>query len=118
MGYYSDQEQKDIISTNLVSLIEASGKDQKQIAIDLDINPPTFNQWVNGKAIPSITTLRRLASYFNKSLTDIVNKDMSGHFEMTEDEKKLVKAYRKVDDSIKVSINILLGLVGGVQTLK
>ena len=54
MSYLDDQRQKEIFSENLTYYIEQSGKDQKRIAIELDINPPTFNQWVTGKAIPSV----------------------------------------------------------------
>lgn len=70
----TDEEQKRILSENLKFFIARSGKDQKQIAIDLDINPPTFNQWVKGKAIPTVSVLRKIACYFNVNLTDIVDK--------------------------------------------
>lgn len=39
MGYYSDQEQRGIIADNLTRFISLSQKDQKDVAIDLDINP-------------------------------------------------------------------------------
>jgi Helix-turn-helix. len=62
MGYYSDQEQRSIIADNLTRFyFPFSKKTKKDVAIDLDINPPTFNQWVNGKAIPNISTLRKVA---------------------------------------------------------
>jgi transcriptional regulator with XRE-family HTH domain len=77
MGYYSDNEQKEIISNNLTYLIELSGKDQKQISVELDVNPPTFNQWVNGKAIPSVSMLKRIAAYFGVMLTDLVDQRSS-----------------------------------------
>lgn len=73
MIYYSDNEQRRIISENLKSLIEGCGKDQKQVAFDLEVNPPTFNQWATGKAIPQIHMLRKIAQYFHVSLSDIID---------------------------------------------
>lgn len=70
----TDQEQKQIISENLTRLIERSGKEQRQIAFDLDEKPTTFNSWVKGKAIPAVTTIQKIARYFNVGLEDIVDK--------------------------------------------
>lgn len=73
-NYCSDNEQRAIISKNLNYLIVLSGKEQKQIATELDVNPPTFNQWVKGKAIPSLSMLKRIAEYFNITLSDLVDQ--------------------------------------------
>lgn len=96
MGYISDNEQRQIISENLTRYILLSGKDQKDIAIDLDVNPPTFNQWVNGKAAPSVSMLKRLAAYFSVPLTGIVNPYNGAQepLELTEKERKLIHSYR------------------------
>lgn len=47
MGYYSDQEQRGIIADNLTRFISLSQKDQKDVAIDLDINPyfQSMGEW-------------------------------------------------------------------------
>lgn len=110
MSYLDDQKQKEILSDNLTYYIELSGKDQKKIAIELDINPPTFNQWVTGKAIPSVSTLKRLAAYFNLTLSELVNvrSETTAEPKLTDHEKKLVKAYKKADIGIRNSVDILL----------
>ncbi len=112
MGYIDDQKQKQILSENLVYYIDLSGKDQKQIAIQLDINPPTLNQWVNGKAIPSVSMLKKLAHYFDITLSDLVNvrSDQDPAVKLTDHEKKLVSAYKKADIGIRNSVDILLNL--------
>ena len=71
---YTDLEQKKILSDNLKSYISRSGKEQKDIAFDLGVNPPTLNQWVTGKSIPSVSMLKKLADYFNCKLTDLVDE--------------------------------------------
>lgn len=70
---YSDLEQKKIFAENLKYYVERSGKDQKDIAYDLQVNPPTFSQWATGKAIPSVSMLKKIADYFNAKLTDLVD---------------------------------------------
>lgn len=70
----TDYEQRAIISQNLKRLIGRSGKDQKQVAFDLDVKAPTFNQWVTGKAVPSVTILQHIAEYFGVRLEAIVDE--------------------------------------------
>ena len=112
MGYITDQEQKQILSHNLSYYIDLSDKDQKEIAIELDINPPTLNQWVNGKAIPSVSLLKRLAAYFNIGLGDLVNShDENAHLnDITPEEMRLIEAYRKAPSLIKTSVYKLLDI--------
>lgn len=112
MGFYSDQEQKQIISDNLSYQISLTGKDQKEIAIELDINPPTFNQWVNGKAIPNVSTLKRLADYFNVFLSDIVDRpsDKLADIKLNNTEQKVISRYRKAPQGTKEAINKLLDI--------
>lgn len=70
----TDEEQKKIIAQNLQFFIDKSGKDQKQIAIDLNIPPTRFNTWVRGRALAPVSQLQRVAAYFRVGLLSIVNK--------------------------------------------
>lgn len=112
MGCIDDQEQKMILSHNLTYYIELYDKDQKQIAIDLGINPPTLNQWIRGKAIPSVPTLKRLAAYFNVGIDDLINAHTDGvpQMSLSQSEQELLKAYKTADPGIKQSVDILLRL--------
>lgn len=73
MSYLEDSEQRRIFSENLRKYIGRSGKTQKDIAIDLDVNPPTFSMWVKGKAMPSVSVIRKIADYFGVGITDLVD---------------------------------------------
>lgn len=111
MGYLSDSEQKKIFSYNLEELVDMSGKDQKQIAVELDVNPPTFNQWVMGKAIPSVSMLKRISAYFNVTLSQLVDEPepkIGLQSKMTNKELALVSAYRKTNKGIKDAVDKLL----------
>lgn len=112
MGFISDNEQKQIIAHNLSYLIELSGKDQRQISIELDVNPPTFNQWVKGKAIPSVSILKKMAAYFGVTLSQIVNDtskesspdDVNEPLSLTDDEISLIKQYRMLSDQDRAQL--------------
>ena len=92
----TDEEQKKVIGDNLSSLIEKSGKEQKQIAIDIDVNFTTLNSWVKGRAMPPVSQLQRIATYFKVGLLDIVNKDYD------ESRKKiLINMYSTLNDDGK-----------------
>lgn len=110
MGFNDDFEQKKIISYNLQGLIIYSGKDQKEIAIDLDVNPPTFNQWVNGKAIPSVSMLKRIATYFGITLSQLVDDPENNPTDVNYsfNEKLLVYSYRKSPQPLKEAAEKLL----------
>ena len=102
MTYYTDLEQRQIISDNLKLLIEGCGKDQKQVAIDLGVNPPTFNQWATGKAIPQIYMLRKIAQYFHVKLTDIIDPIGTDESEGLDTlPRKYARLYSELDDERK-----------------
>lgn len=111
MGFLEDSEQKRIFGNNLSYLIKVSDKDQKQIAIELDVNPPTLNQWVNGKAIPSVSMLKRLCAYFDCTLSRLVDTpepELSKPNNLTNREIATISALRKADKGIKDAVDKLL----------
>lgn len=98
----SDEEQKAIFSFNLQKQICLKGKEQKAICADLGINPPTFNQWVKGKAIPRVSELRILACYFGIALSDLVDPpNTMKQFVVSKEEKEIILAYREVSSERK-----------------
>lgn len=68
----TNKENLETFSGNLQYLINKSGKQQKDIAIDLDIPVQTLNNWVKGKAMPRWGTIQKLAEYFDVPTTDLV----------------------------------------------
>lgn len=92
----TDDEQKSIISQNLKHYIERSGKEQKQIAIDLDIQLSTFNSYVTGRALPSVSQLKRIAAYFKVNLLNIVNRNYAAA-----KEELLVNLYNALNEAGK-----------------
>ena len=56
-------------------LREASGKQQKDIAIDLGVSQPTVSDWENGRKIPSAKSTSKLADYFGVSIDYLLGRD-------------------------------------------
>lgn len=77
MKNYTPEEQKKIFAKNLNKYIYLTGKQQKEVARDLDMSPTTFNTWCMGKILPNTAKLNKLCLYFNCKLTDLVD-DKSG----------------------------------------
>lgn len=69
----TDEEQKKIFSKNLNYYISQSGKQQKEIAKDLEYSPTTFNTWCVGKIIPSAGKIQRIADYFHIGKSDLLD---------------------------------------------
>lgn len=69
----TDEEQKKIFSKNLNYYIAQSGKQQKEVAQDLDISPTTFNTWCVGKIMPRMGKVQKLADYFDIGKSDLLD---------------------------------------------
>lgn len=116
MDQYTDAQQKQIISDNLTQLIAQKGKDQKQIALELDINYQTFNQWVKGMNIPPVSKIQKMANYFNVTLIDIVDppdapsRTNAKLVKLTNNELKLLQAYSKADGLVQDCVRKLLDI--------
>ena len=69
----TNRDRLKLFSENLNILIKRSGKQQKEVAFDLDIPVTTLNNWCPGKAIPRYNMLERLSAYFNCPVTHIMD---------------------------------------------
>lgn len=69
----NSDEQKRIFAKNLNRYISISGKQQNEIAKDMNINPPTLNMWTKGNSMPNTGKIRALADYFKIGITDLTD---------------------------------------------
>lgn len=90
---FTDEQQKAIIGNNLSYYIELSGKNQKTIALELGIQPTTFNTWVKGRVLPPVSQIQRIAAYFNLLVTDIVTPRVE-----LPDDRQLMRYYYSMND--------------------
>lgn len=72
------KEQREVFSTNLRRYVEKSGKQQQDIADELDVARTTFNNWCTGVSVPDWGKVRIIADYFDippSYLTDVHTDD-------------------------------------------
>lgn len=70
----TDDEQKKIFSKNLSYYVSLSGKQQKEIADELNYNQKTFNGWCTGLSMPKAGKIQTLADYFHIDKSDLTDK--------------------------------------------
>lgn len=104
----SDEEQKKVFANNLKRFIKET--EQKKICCDLDIKTSTLNQWVNAKAIPRVSEIRKLANYFNVGICELVDPPSidTSKIHLSSEEATIVLSYRQVSEEKKECIRDLL----------
>ena len=96
----TDEEQKIIFAKNLNYYVYTSGKQQKEIAEDLDFNTKTFNGWCKGLSLPTMGKVQKIADYFGIGKSDLLDDKIE---------------YSKINSSIKgVKINVLGRVAAGI----
>lgn len=77
----TDEEQKKIFSKNLRYYIDLNGKQQKEIAKDLNINNTTFNMWCTANSMPGVGKIQKLADYFGIGKSDLLDEKLDSDAE-------------------------------------
>ena len=67
---------KKIFSKNLKRLVRNSNLSQREIAININVSPQTFNTWVNGIAIPRMSNIQLLADFFKVEKADLIEENI------------------------------------------
>ena len=68
--------QKQIFSKNLKRLVSNSNLSQREIAISINVSPQTFNTWINGIAIPRMSSIQLLADFFKVEKADLIEENI------------------------------------------
>lgn len=104
---------KETFARNLKRLMEENGKSRTDICKALNIKYTTLTDWINAKTYPRIDTLQLLANYFHVSKAAFVEECNSDYdsFSLSEEEKKIVKAWRKASESERKLILYALNLL-------
>lgn len=89
------QDRVEIFAKNLNAEIARSGKQQKEIALELDIPSSTLNNWSTGKVIPRVRMLNKLAEYFKCSIDDLISSS-----EDTTTKDKLLREVNSMDEAL------------------
>ena len=55
--------------------MEEKGLSNYRVALDLEISDSLLGKWRNGKTVPSVTALSKLADYLNVSTDYLLGRD-------------------------------------------
>lgn len=92
-----------LLGLNIKHLRKARNLTQDQLADKIGVNRAMIGSYEEGRAIPKLQALRILSHYFNKSIDDMVNMDLSSD--------KTNKGSSQVIDKTGKSLRILTTLV-------
>jgi len=70
----SDLGNKEIMAENIKSYMVAHKMDRAQLADAVNVPYPTVSDWINAKTYPRIDKIERMATYFNISKSDLVER--------------------------------------------
>ena len=107
----SDEQQRQIFARNLTNYVAQSGKQQREIAVELGFNQKTFNGWCRALSMPTMGKVQALADYFGIGKSDLLDerKDENS-FRLSPHEHDLIISYRKADNLTKQMVQRLLDM--------
>lgn len=91
---------REIFSRNLRNLMARENINQVELAKALNVTKAAVSYWVNGRSIPQVTVVQRMADLFACSTDDLL-KDRSADVARSSAETRLLSVYRSVSDSGK-----------------
>lgn len=69
----NDIERK--IAKNLIELRKGRNLKQSELSAEIGYSDKTISRWENGSSVPDISTLVKLAEFYNVSLEDLINEN-------------------------------------------
>ena len=100
---------------NLKQLRKEKGISQKSLGEVIGVSQQSINKYENYNIEPDISTLIQLADYFNTSVDYLIGNseirqmaEVAMNFNLTQDETEMVTEYRKLSDSEKDVLRVIL----------
>ena len=116
-----EKELRDNFSRNISYLIRVSGKDQKDIALEIEVEPTTFNTWCVGKILPRLVYLQKLSAYFGVNVDALTSRDpislAKRSVSLYPEEYEVLRAYQNADGTTKDIICKILNITREGGTL-
>lgn len=103
----TNYEQAVLFGENLKKQITKTGKQQKDIAIELDIPITTLNNWCVGKVMPRYGKLQKLAEYFGCTISDLTEAE----HDSSEDIQEALELYKDYKNALPQVQEIVLNLL-------
>lgn len=118
----TDNQQKKIFTRNLNRLLKKSGKTQKEVANDLNLNPQTVNSWCTGAALPRMGKIQLLSDYFGVLKSELIEDNPESDNPESEimaitdpEDAVMFHNYASLDDEQK---RLIRDIIAGQKALK
>ena len=106
------------IGENIKKIRKDKGLQQKQVALELNVDQSNYNKIENGKREPSIDLLNKLANLFGVSVDDILNPDKDLPKEITIEDKTTLEKVRLIEELNEDDRNIIYKMIDKMLTNK
>ena len=108
------------VGEHIKKVREAKGLSQKEVAINLSMNPSQYSKIENGKVDPQFSSIEKIANALNVSIADIFNSesvfdDINSLNKSTVEKVKLIE---QLDDKQKESIFTIIDMAISNKKLK
>lgn len=102
------EDAKKIFGQNLSYLLDRRGKNQIDVARDLDVATGTVSEWVRGKKYPRVDKMQALSEYLGVRMSILIEQNGIDTFKREETEERLLRAFRNSStDAQEYAIMIL-----------
>lgn len=94
----------DTFGKRLKYLRSLRNKQQKEVAIDLDISKTGYSSYENDIRMPGVSMLIKIADYYNVSIDFLLGRDDSTHIDKNEIQRYLTELFsslKMLDNYIK-----------------
>lgn len=107
---FFDEKGDNMFIKRLKALIDETGLNNNKVLSDLGLNKNAINNWEKRQNIPDGKTLFEIAKYFNVSMEYLIGETEERTSNLSEDEKRLITAYRDQSEEGKKMVRKLLDL--------
>ena len=97
MAKAKNQKEAEIVGENIRALREQKRLSQKEVAAAIGAAPTQYSRVENGKVLPSLTTLMKVAKVLDTSLDDLVTANGQAAQEVSIKDKSLFDKVKLID---------------------
>lgn len=101
--YLTDNEIRENVKRTLIKCRKDKKITQEQLADYLESKPTTIASWEQGKSLPNIQTLYKLAQYYGKTISYMYGDTTCP--DLSPDEAELLDKYNMLNDTGKEYMN-------------
>lgn len=106
------------IGQNIRKIRKEKGLQQKQVAMELEIDQSNYNKIENDKRMPSIEMLNKIAAFFGVTVDDILNPDKELPKEITVEDKTTLEQVRLIQELDEEDRNVIFRMIDTMLTKK